>query len=71
MIKWILIIWFATSTNYSYVPVVVSEYTTQESCQHAANSWIRLTEEKHIDERDSYGYVIQPLRPRAICLPKQ
>ncbi|MFA5240570.1 MAG: hypothetical protein WC476_12810 [Phycisphaerae bacterium] len=71
MIKWILIIWFATHGNYSYVPVVAGEYTSQESCQYAANSWIKLADFGADGNWDEKGYRNVPLKPRAMCLPKK
>lgn len=51
--KWILLVWFASGSNYAYIPVKVASYTTKAKCEIAGEMFVR-----------DYFRV-----PRYVCLP--
>jgi hypothetical protein len=51
---WILVVWFSTTTNYAYVPTVIGEFPTLESCIAGLNKF---------KEPDLFG-------PDGVCIEK-
>ena len=55
--SWVLIIWFATKGNYSYVPVAIEGYTSYETCSSAGDKFVEKAK--------------GPLMPRFACVTKK
>jgi hypothetical protein len=67
--KWILLVWFAYQGNYSYIPVIVAEYTTREYCIYSGDAFVKYAGPRKTSETDSVSEL--NLRPRYTCLPKR
>ena len=52
---WVLIIWFASSSNYTYVPTVIDGFESRIICERAAKTFT--------DTDSRY--------PKAVCVSKK